>query len=774
VLGIDLGTTNSAIAEIVWDPSKAGPVKARCLEVEQATCEGRHIHTLVPSVVAIHDGKVFIGEGAKRLRAEAPAKGLAVHRNLFYECKNDMGIKKSYPRAPEGFRSAPEIAGKILRFLYEAAVAEDATPVERVVVTVPASFQAAQRSDTLDAAGLAGLSLTGGDLLDEPLAAFLDYIFSYEHETVVQPGEDRHLVVFDFGGGTCDVAVFRLRAGNADGCWQIATLAVSRYHRLGGSDIDRAIVHEVLIPELLRQNGLGTFDLGWHQKKNIIEPALLGVAEALKIGLSQEISRLASFGKYTTANKDVVVSSYPGTTKIKLGKEILVLRNPSLSAAQFETLLKPFLDRDLLYARETEYRMTCSVFAPLEDAVEKSGLDAAQIDYCLMAGGSSFIPQVLWAVKDYFPAAEILTYPDWEAWQTSVARGAAYHALALAVRGKGFLQPVCPEDVAIRTEKGLQVLVPRGTPLPYPADVTYAKLEGLTVPRAVETGCLPLRVQLVAGPEARSLFTAIWEIPAPVRAGEPLCLLYRYDENQVLDLQLFLARDASVAFAYFQEKPLTNVVNPESKWLKIYELEEAIRQGEIAPTELPEKLVELADLYADLRQHEKAVEFLRQALRKKGRPDAEILNKMGIYCGELGNAEQEEKYYREAAACSGGWGGPLFNLALAQKRRGEIRAATESVEKALMRERRAPYLILRAQLAGAAGEQDDYHSYLRQGLDAFAPPKWLGDWELGWLATAAQMAGDDELLREAQEERRRRARGRETGEAGDLPDYKHS
>jgi Molecular chaperone len=81
--------------------------------------------------------------------------------------------------APEGFRSAAEIAGKVLAFLKAAAQESNSIPPTRTVVTVPASFQVAQRRDTLRAAEMAGLKIAGGDLLDEPVAAFLDYLISH-------------------------------------------------------------------------------------------------------------------------------------------------------------------------------------------------------------------------------------------------------------------------------------------------------------------------------------------------------------------------------------------------------------------------------------------------------------------------------------------------------------------------------------------------------------------------------------------------------------------
>jgi len=89
-----------------------------------------------------------------------------------------MGIQKTYHMAPKGFKSAAEIGGKVLEFLYKASLSDNDTPIDRVVITVPASFQGAQRSDTIKAAELAGLKLSDGDLLDEPVAAFLDYLLS--------------------------------------------------------------------------------------------------------------------------------------------------------------------------------------------------------------------------------------------------------------------------------------------------------------------------------------------------------------------------------------------------------------------------------------------------------------------------------------------------------------------------------------------------------------------------------------------------------------------
>lgn len=212
VIGIDLGTTNSTVTELTYVPGEDTP-KARCVEVEQPTRQGIYIHYLVPSMVAIHQGTVYIGEGAKRLRALAgdPKSELRRHRTIFWDCKNDMGLKRTYAQAPQGYRSAPDIASQVLRYLRDAAALPDGPPVERVVVTVPASFNAAQRQDTLKAALAAGFAVEEGDFLDEPVAAFLNYLANPEVRGILTPGKEQNLLVFDFGGGTCDVAVLRSR-----------------------------------------------------------------------------------------------------------------------------------------------------------------------------------------------------------------------------------------------------------------------------------------------------------------------------------------------------------------------------------------------------------------------------------------------------------------------------------------------------------------------------------------------------------------------------------
>jgi molecular chaperone DnaK (HSP70)/tetratricopeptide (TPR) repeat protein len=771
VLGIDLGTTNSTAAEIVWSPDQAGPPEARCLAIDQPTEEGRYTHVLVPSMVARSEDRIWVGEGAKRLRARSPERNLERGRDLFWECKNDMGLQRTYNRAPPGFRSAREVSGHILRFLMDAVRTDDDRPLDRVVITVPASFQTAQRHDTTDAARLAGLELVGGDLVDEPVAAFLDYGFTHGLDNLGKPGEHRNLLVFDFGGGTCDVALFRTQLPRPGERLQITPLAVSRYHRLGGGDIDAAIVYEVLLPQILRQNQLGTFDLTFKDKKEAIEPAFLGVAEALKILLCKEVTRLNKFGKYRDADKEAITVKNPGAhfCQLKDGRR-LSLQSPSLSAARFLELLGPFLDRDVLAARETEYRLTCSIFGPLSDALDRSGLRPEEIDLCLLVGGSSLILPVQQTIASYFPRARLLTYEDADAVQTAVARGGAYHALLLAATGKGVLQPVASDALHIQTDAGPIELIPAHALLPYPAqDRRWEESKRLRVPRGSKREPVELRVELLDA-QGALLAGCVWEIPAPVEKGTPLLLRYRLDENQELEMTLGLADGADdAAFTLTIENPLTHVVNPSRTRARIDQLEEDLRTNRVPRPEWPEKLEELAGLHEELNQLERALDLLRNAVRARGAPSPWLLNHMAQVCGRLGDHERAERLFREADQL-GDDGAAMFNLALAFKRRGLLPQAYDCALKALERYRHGAYLVLQAHIADLLKDTATRDAALEESVGLFGDVIGMSDWELFWFRFGSELRGNQADAQRAANEQKRRRQGQGVPAAsGDLP-----
>lgn len=773
VLGIDLGTTNSSVSQITWKATAPAPNQVRTLEIDQETSMGRHTSTLVPSMVAIQNNRVLVGEGVKILRGRITDKtlGLWPKRNIFWECKNDIGLARTY-RAPRGFCTAKEIGGHVLKFLFDSAMKEDPTPAERVVVTVPASFSVPQRQDTQIAAQLAGIKVNPGDLVDEPVAAFLDYIFSHDISRLELQQHAKNCLVFDFGGGTCDVAIFRAAIMPDNVQIQMAPLTVSRYHRLGGGDIDAAIVHEVVIPQIITQNHLTPFELDYEDKAFCIGPAFLSIAEALKIGLCKEISRLIKLGSYPSDDdRKMVFKKNPGVSEctLKDGRK-LKLESPVLNALQFETLLTPFLDRDFLFARETEYRMTCSIVAPLTDALNRAGLDPEEISICLLAGSSSFIPKIQQELDTFFTNGFVLNFDSPEDAKLAISRGAAYHALALVLTGQGIVKAIASDSMFIQTNEGPEQLVPAGSPLPFPAPGQWAEVTDLKIPESSPNKELPLRLELMAS-DQMSLFKATWRVPPPVEKGAPLRFRYMLDENQVIRLRVNLAAAPANEFLeYKTENPLTNIEYSESKREEIELLEEEIRTGRIPRVKLPETIEHVAILTADLGQKERALSLMMKALTARGGKDSELLNRMGILCNEMQDYAKAEKFYKASAETDSS-GMSLFNLALSQKRRGLIAEAVKNIEKAITHSKVAPYLVLRAMLADTQQDPMKRDACLREAMQLFGSVAAMSDWELGWYLAAADLLDDDAKVQTGKEEFKRRGKAKPTVAVdGLLPD----
>ena len=141
VLGIDLGTTNSTVAEIRWSPSEPETIEpAVCLEVAQPTLSGDFTSVLVPSVVSQLSDRQLVGEGARRCLSRSVELGLRPFVNYLAEAKNEMGIGRTYPQAKSGCRSPAEVSGQVLRFLRD----QTPGPVARIRLPqrVPNGFHA--------------------------------------------------------------------------------------------------------------------------------------------------------------------------------------------------------------------------------------------------------------------------------------------------------------------------------------------------------------------------------------------------------------------------------------------------------------------------------------------------------------------------------------------------------------------------------------------------------------------------------------------------------
>jgi len=223
VLGIDLGTTNSAAA--IFEGGRATVIPS----TEGPTMAGK----MFPSVVAFtQDGQLLIGESAKR-QATANPEGTII------EIKRKMGT--DYRVTAQGKEYTPQqISAFILQKIKKDAENFLGVPIRKAVITVPAHFNDNQRQATKDAGEIAGFEVQR--IINEPTAACLAY-------GVDKIEKEMKILVFSFGGGTHDVTVMDF----GKGVFQV--LSTSGDTQTGGSDLDRAVM-DYVVGEFKRQNGV--------------------------------------------------------------------------------------------------------------------------------------------------------------------------------------------------------------------------------------------------------------------------------------------------------------------------------------------------------------------------------------------------------------------------------------------------------------------------------------------------------------------------------------
>ncbi|HCQ5168669.1 TPA: molecular chaperone DnaK [Listeria monocytogenes] len=217
IIGIDLGTTNSAVAVLEGGEAKIIP-----------NPEGART---TPSVVGFKNGERQVGEVAKRAAITNP--------NTISSIKRHMGT--NYKETIEGKDYSPqEISAIILQYLKSYAEDYLGETIDKAVITVPAYFNDAQRQATKDAGKIAGLEVER--IINEPTAAALAYGMD-KTET------DQTILVFDLGGGTFDVSILEL----GDGVFEVHSTAGD--NELGGDDFDKKII-DYLVAEFKKDNGI--------------------------------------------------------------------------------------------------------------------------------------------------------------------------------------------------------------------------------------------------------------------------------------------------------------------------------------------------------------------------------------------------------------------------------------------------------------------------------------------------------------------------------------
>ena len=349
ILGIDLGTTNSAVAII-----EGG---------EPVIIENSEGNRTTPSIVAISKtGERLVGQIAKRQAVTNP-------KNTIYGIKRFMGHTFDEPAVQSDKAIVPyevkqggdggvtvhmgekdhrpeEVSAMILSKLKADAEAKLGEKITEAVITVPAYFNDAQRKATQDAGKIAGLDVKR--IINEPTAAALAYGFNKK--------KDEKIVVYDFGGGTFDVTVLEV------GDDVVEVQSTDGDAHMGGRDIDQKIVR-FLIDEFKKSEGI---DIG-------NDPLAL-----------QRLDEAAEKAKHELSTTGEAEINIPFITSDANGPKHLLLK---LTRAKLEDIAREFVDRSIEITRR---------------ALEASGLKKEDIDEIVLVGGQTRMPLIQQAVRDLF------------------------------------------------------------------------------------------------------------------------------------------------------------------------------------------------------------------------------------------------------------------------------------------------------------------------------------------------------------------------------------
>ena len=424
ILGIDLGTTNSAMAVM-----RGG---------EPQILENAEGARTTPSVVAVSKtGERLVGLIARRQAVTNP-------KNTVYQIKRFIGhsfdepaVQKDKASVPYEMRKAQnggievklgeawtrpeEVSAMILGKLKADAEKRLGETITEAVITVPAYFNDAQRAATRDAGKIAGLDVKR--IINEPTAAALAYGFNKK--------KDEKVVVFDFGGGTFDISVLEVvMGGEQEGSIEVRSTDGDAH--LGGKDIDQKII-DYLAVEFQKESGIDV------RNDPLARQRLDEAAEKAKIELS------------TAAETEVNI---PFITSDTSGPRHLLIK---MTRAKLEELTQEFIDRAMAITKR---------------AMEASPFKIGDINEVILVGGQTRMPAMQQAVEKYFGKKPNMSVnPD-----EVVAIGAAIQGGILGGEVRDILLlDVIPLSLGIETMGGVATkLIERNTTIPTSRSQTFS------------------------------------------------------------------------------------------------------------------------------------------------------------------------------------------------------------------------------------------------------------------------------------------------------------
>ena len=474
IIGIDLGTTNTVVAK--GNKTSFGYI-SETIEITQYN-EGKNVvkSKQLPSVLykPKNEDVKYIGIWPKAQKIKQP------HRTIS-NSKRFMGLETTWKIDDEVF-TPKDIASEILKVCKINAEKQFINKrIDGVTITVPASFTNDQIRDTREAAIKAGFFEDGIKIISEPTAAMISYINDLniidEDERPIDFSEPKNILVFDIGGGTCDVCVIEITKNDLDII--IKEKAVGRYEELGGVDFDR-LAAEKILNIFLNENKIIRDDLS-PEEYDIMSNKLLVFAEKAKEKFSIDIDL---FDGLITDDESIYEYTFENFYKNTNQKF-------TLSKKQFDEATESLYHIPKNRTKDnTQVHKEKNIEDPIINTLKDYKFSTKDIDYVYLTGGMSQYKNIKERVKDILDLEENKLIYAKNPMDVCAMGAAIYHYYSVTIEksnndknrkgGKSTessivtdIKTIISESIMIDLVSGLpQIVIPKGTQVPCKGNIT--------------------------------------------------------------------------------------------------------------------------------------------------------------------------------------------------------------------------------------------------------------------------------------------------------------
>lgn len=632
--GIDLGTTFTVVASVDLSEKGANPghLPVKLITIQQHSpleFDGSDKSEMIASIIGVDkQNNMYVGNKLYRLKGHPDFEK---DRNLFYHWKLDLGIsqKPLYKKAVRAdLDDASKVAGKILNYC-RVNILEAESEWKNVIVTVPASFQANQRNDVMKAIEYARIKRDEQMLIDEPNAAFIGYLndSNDEEKAILFDSGKNHILIIDFGGGTCDLSVLKLQTPE-NLQLKISNLAISRYNDLGGQDIDAIISEQFLLPVFLEEHANAGFTT--EELEFVIIPQLSVIAEKLKIDLSRTIA-----SRYTDFTKIPASAGLVSTLNdqvIRVGQKIYTIEQLTLNFNQLRKVNNYLFTHDE-YKLQVVDKVIQSVPAVINDILRKANLSTADIHSVLFAGGSVQNLMFVQETMRLFQHAHALLpgRPD-----LLVAKGAAVYSFYRYALGIELMQPICSDTIGVVMQNApFYPLIEAGVALPVSVDLPTFSMQSDWQTEV----CIPFCI----GSHEKIVSELRFDLPPDISTNDIISITAILSSNKLLTVKVIV--EDTILAGVELENPfvLANVSNEERLLQKnLLELEKARKNNDRNSER--NLLKSLAHEYYNLENYPRAAAVAEEWINKFDSTDSDMNNLLFCAYDNLGNRRKATQY----------------------------------------------------------------------------------------------------------------------------------